>query len=29
VDRARLRVFIRGQTVHDEVQAPLPFHFEP
>ena len=29
VDRSRLRVIIRGQTVFDEVQAPLPFHFEP
>jgi hypothetical protein len=29
VDRARLRVLVDGRLVFDEIQAPLPFHFEP
>jgi hypothetical protein len=29
VDRSRLRVSVRGRIVFEEIQAPLPFHFEP
>jgi hypothetical protein len=29
VDRSRLRVTMIGRPVFDEIQAPLPFHFEP
>lgn len=29
VDRSRLRVSINGRIVFEEIQAPLPFHFEP
>jgi hypothetical protein len=29
VDRARLRVLVDNRLVFDEIQAPLPFRFEP